>query len=406
MSARTTVLARIVATTALACTGALAASAAGGAPAGASRRPSGAVPASGRPGVRPGKAACVSGSVAAVNSAIARAGAGSIVAVCRGTYHGEITVTTPVHLVGDASVIDAQGFDNGILVTASGASVQGFAVAYATGEGILVEGKPGTPISKVTILENLVQANDQGNPDGAPMAGSKYAECNGTAEAPGDCGEGIHLMTVTDSVVEDNTVTANSGGILLSDELGPTDHNLVIGNVVTSNLYDCGITVVSHSSKGYVDGAVVPAAGGVYDNTVKGNVISGNGLIGQGGGVILATPLPGGAVYDNTISNNAIEENGLSGVTVHSHTPDQYLDGNVIEDNQIGANNLSGDPDFAPAIDSVTTGVFVGSAASPISITVSGNTIGNDVDGIFTTGPVTVSGTNTFSGVTTDTVGS
>ena len=47
-------------------------------------------------------------------------------------------------------------------------------------------------------------------------------ECQAAGEVPGDCGEGIHLMSVADSTVAGNYVTGNSGGILLTDEFGPT----------------------------------------------------------------------------------------------------------------------------------------------------------------------------------------
>jgi hypothetical protein len=60
-------------------------------------------------------------------------------------------------------------------------------------------------------------------------------------------------------------------------------------------------------------------------------------------------------VYDNTVVHNSINGNGLSGVTVHSHSPGQYLNGNVVRYNVIGANNIDGDTDF-PVADRQTTG--------------------------------------------------
>lgn len=391
-----------IATAAVLASSGLAITAALTAPAGAAARTSGTT----RPAQSGGIAAeCPVVSTKAIDGEIAQAKPGADVIVCPGTYHGEIVVTKPVVLYGVDARIDAKGFDTGITVVASGATVQGFTVEGATGEGILVVGSKGHPVSHVTIRDNLVEHNDQGNPFGEVITDSPYAECNGSAQSgPGDCGEGIHLMTATYSVVTDNTSVSNSGGILLSDELGPTAHNVIEGNTADSNLYACGIVLASHQPSGFANGAPVPAGGGVYDNRIASNTVTGNGLVAQGGGVMLATPLPGGAVYDNTVIGNTINDNGLGGVTLHSHTPGQDLNGNVIEYNTIGTNNLSGDPDFAPAIDSSTTGIIVASGAGPVSITISGNSILNDTNGIWWVGPVTMTGTNTFANVTNQTV--
>jgi hypothetical protein len=105
-------------------------------------------------------------------------------------------------------------------------------------------------------------------------------------------------------------------------------------------------------------------------------------------------------VYDNIVVHNSINGNGLSGVTVHSHAPGQYLNGNVVRYNVIGTNNVDGDTDF-PVADQQTTGVFVGTVA-PLSITVKDNVIKHNHVGIWTTGPATVVGAqhNKFQHVT------
>jgi len=346
---------------------------------------------------------CLTARYSSINAAIMAAAPGSTIIVCAGTYPGQVTLTKPLTLEGEDASIIADGHDNGVLVPVSGAVVEGFIVKGALGEGILVVGKPGAPVSDVTVKDNVVEGNDLGNPTGAPIKQSPYAECRAVGGIPGDCGEGIHLMTVTSSVVEGNVVADNSGGILLSDELGPTAHNRIIYNTVEYNTLDCGITVPSHSTKGFAHGAPVPAAGGVYDNVIEHNNLIGNGVAGQGAGVLLAAGAlgPGGAVYDNLVEYNTISGNGLAGVTVHGHSPGLDLNGNVIEHNTIGANNLDGDFDFSPHIDLKPTGVIVATASSPISVTVADNSISNDAVGIWTTGAVTVSGaaSNSFEAV-------
>jgi nitrous oxidase accessory protein NosD len=322
-----------------------------------------------------------------------------MVVACPGTYHGGVTVTKPLTLIGVGATVDATGSDNGIVVPVPGTAVEGFTVEGAIGEGILVVGRPGHPVTHVTIKGNVVKGNDLGNPTGAPISSSRYRECNATGHVPGDCGEGIHLMVAAYSVVSGNLVEGNSGGILVTDEFGPADHNVIEYNVVANNVLDCGITMPSHSTTAFVKGKLVPAAGGVYDNLVEHNTVIGNGTKGQGAGVLLAAAAPGGADYANTIAYNTIEGNGQSGVTVHLHAPGQYLDGNVVEDNTIGVNDLAGDVDFSPP-DHATTGVLVG-AVTPLTITVRANTISGDTYGIWYSAPVKVLGAsaNTFQGV-------
>src|SRR6185437_12267475 len=338
---------------------------------------------------------CSSAGFKSVTEAAAAARQGGAVVVCPGRYREDVQVLTKrVSVRGrPGAIIDATGKINGVLVRVSGSTVRGLTVVNATGEGILVESA-----RHVTIESNVVTHNDLGGqPD--PVKTS-YPECQAQGGIPGDCGEGIHLMGSSFSTVRDNVSIGNTGGILLSDETGPTAHNRIAGNIVANNLFDCGITVVGHNPKAAPGGKPAPKTAGVYGNLISGNQISGNGIKGEGAGVVLATGLPGGAVYDNMVSGNTINGNGMSGVTVHSHVPGQFLNGNVITGNQIGMNNLNGDTDFAPHVDKQTTGVLV-ATVKPLAITVSGNLIVGDHFGIWMTGPVTLHGIhNTFDGVT------
>jgi parallel beta-helix repeat protein len=331
-------------------------------------------------------ASCGSAAYQSIGAAVSAVAQGGKVVVCAGTYHEDVAVTKTLSLVGESgTVIDATNHNNGILVTAPDVRVSGFKVANAIGEGILVRSA-----NHVTIAGNVVTHNDLGGLPVNPVPNT-YAECQAQGGIPGDCGEGIHLMGSSDSTVAGNVSTGNSGGVLLSDETGPVAHNQIVGNVVANNLFDCGVTVVGHNPKAAPGGVPAPQVAGVYANDIVGNSISGNGTKGNGAGVVLATGLPGGAVYNNTVEDNTITGNGMSGVSVHSHVPGQFLNGNVITRNFIGTNNLVGDSDFAPHVDMQTTGVLV-ATVSPLSITVSGNVIAQNHFGIWTTGPVTVQG--------------
>jgi nitrous oxidase accessory protein NosD len=328
---------------------------------------------------------CATAAYATITGAVSAAGAGDTVIACAGTYKEDVAVSKSLMLVGQGATIDATGFDNGVKISASNVTLTGFTVQNATGEGILAQQPTpvkgpmvggtqlytGVPITHVKISRNVVQHNDQGGLP-ANVATTTYPECQASGNIPGDCGEGIHLWSVADSSVVLNVVTGNVGGILLTDEFGPTHGNLIAGNVVTDNVSDCGITLPSHNLA--IDPQTLkfmPSFGGVYDNVVRNNITTGNG----GAGVGMFAPFPGAASYDNVVSGNAISGNGEAGVSIHGHAPGAYVGGNQILDNIIGPNNLSGDTDVTPTADLSSTGILVWSAATPIKVTISGNTI-------------------------------
>jgi parallel beta-helix repeat protein len=359
---------------------------------------------------------CGHNSYPTIGAAVAAAPSGATILVCPGTYPGGVVVSKTLSIVGlGHPVINATGQDNGVQVLASGSRIQGFTIKNAIGEGILVgsETPKSASVSDVTIRGNTVKHNDQGNPTGAQLTDSPYPQCNAANNIPGDCGEGIHLVNTSDSTVIGNASTGNSGGILLSDDTGPTYGNLIQSNNVFDNVLDCGITIAGHTPALF--------GGGVHNNKILGNRVTGNGVQGQGGGVLLATGVPeinnvpnsGGAVYDNLVQGNYLAGNGLAGVTLHSHAPGENLNGNVVIGNVIGTNNLDPDQDFVPFgpqfFDGKTTGVIV-AAASSVTITIAHNVIVNNEIGIWLgqvpPATITVTGTasNRFINVTNNVV--
>ena len=335
---------------------------------------------------------CAQATFATIQSAVTAIAANGTVVVCAGTYPEGVAVAQPLTLKGQNAVINATGKNNGVTISSSHVTVEGFTVRGATGEGILAVGTltpslvpagapagstSGVPISDVTITKNIVQGNDQGTPTSA------YPECQASNGVPGDCGEGIHLMSVAGSTVSKNYVNGNSGGILLTDEFGPTHGNTIEHNFVTNNSTACGITLPSHNGLAVNPATLVAARSlaGVYDNTVSNNTIFGNGLKGFGAGVVIAAPFPGSAAYNNVVSHNLIEGNGISGVTLHSHAPGAFVGGNQILGNTIGVNNLTGDSPLSPATgpfaapvqfqaNTQTTGILVWSLATPTTVTI------------------------------------
>jgi hypothetical protein len=366
---------------------------------------------------------CRTAKFATIASAVAAAPAGATVIVCAGTYHEQVVAAKPLSLVGQQAAIDETGVTPkfqvtlpglgtqtiyaGVVIISSHVTLTGFTVRNAQGEGVLSAGL-GHTITGVVISNDAVVSNDLGS---AVPPKSKYFECAAEGTVPGDCGEGVHFAgNIADSTIRDNLVADNSGGVLMSDDVGPNHNNVVENNVVTDNRSDCGITVPGHNPDALnAAGKPQPKVAGVYDNIIRDNVVTANGTTGDGAGVLFGNASAGTASYNNLVEDNYIAGNGLSGVTMHAHIVGkgqfEDLSGNVIVDNVFGQNNLLGDPLDGPPgpSDTQTTAVLVYSGGTKVTVKIADNYIFNNSIGIWLSSPVKASGltTNTFSAVTT-----
>jgi hypothetical protein len=319
---------------------------------------------------------CASAAYATIGAAVTAAAPASVIVVCPGVYHEGVLLNKQLTLRGLGATIDAttSSFGNGVQIIGpggSGSTVEGFRIENAEFEGILVGTAPvatssdngtavtaGQPVNDVTIADNTLVDNGTG-------FNTTAGQCFSTPNAPGDCGETIHLVSVTNSTVTHNYVADNIGGILLTDEFGPTSGDVVSDNEAIHNQYDCGITLAGHNPA-----AVSPVSGqptgaaGVFNNLVEGNISNDNGVLGQGAGILLGGGAPFAGVYNNTVRNNVAIGDGLAGVTLHQHFIGD-LNGNVIEWNLLSDDNVDGDQDFAAAVDSTTTGILVAAGLPP-----------------------------------------
>ena len=177
------------------------------------------------------------------------------------------------------TVINAVGELNGIVVNADDVTIQALTIQGAGGEGILVT-PPSLTIVPSSITGETVKDDVVDNDD----------QCVSTPEAPycphpspdDGYGEAIHLESVTDSTLTGNTVVHNVGGILLTDEVGPTDDNSISDNDVSYNAVDSGITLGrpeprAVATSGPDTGRPRPSQAGVFGNRIVDNDASHNG---------------------------------------------------------------------------------------------------------------------------------
>ncbi len=314
------------------------------------------------------------GCYTTIGEAVAVAMPNSTILVAQGTYAEDVEITKPVTLIGANAVINASNQNNGIYIDGMGnpglrnVVVTGFTVKGADYEGILV-----TNATSVTVEDNQVLDNDV-KFSGGSCSGLNTAEPFDTMEG-NDCGQGIHLIDVNHSTVAGNTVTNNAGGILLSDETGPTFDNLIVGNTVEDNAEDCGITLASHTP--YNPDATSPF--GVFDNTIADNVSNANGTSGGGGaGVGLFSPITDGRVSGNVVTGNKLTNNGHPGVSLHAHGPNMDLNDNVITENWISGNG----EDTGQTATSGPTGINVFGVSNITGTVISHNTINNETEDI------------------------
>lgn len=318
-----------------------------------------------------------------IGDAVIASSANDTIEVAKGTYAEDVIIGTSLSIIGASqknTIVDATGKSNGFYVDGidnpgvSNVVISGFTVKNANFEGILVANA-----SSVTISDNIVSDNNLSLMPATPACpGIPAFE---TSEDD-DCGEGIHLLGANHSIVANNLVENNAGGILISDDTAVASNNFITGNTVQKNSFDCGITMASHPRFG----GGTPF--GVLQNTITDNVSTQNGLAvpGAGAGVGIFDSVPGTTDSGNVVVGNTLTKNGLPGVTMHSHTPGQNLTNNVIVGNTISGNAA----DTMDAATSGTAGINVYGVSPATGTIISGNTINDEAFDVVVNTPTSV----------------
>jgi hypothetical protein len=270
-----------------------------------------------------------------ISAAVAAAASGDTVKVAAGTYREDVVIGKSLTLLGqrrDRTIIDAAGLSNGVYVDGfdnanlNQVTVAGFTIENANFEGILV-----TNASDVTISRNTVTGNDLAlEPSGPTCAGQPSFE---TAENS-DCGEGIHLIGTFHSLIADNIVEKNAGGILITDETTTSHDDVITRNLVRDNPYASGITLISYSTATSSD-----QAGGFNNDTLSSFILTsvGNGQYDfsfsgadTGSGVLTTTATGTAGEFLITGITGAANGSTITGVVPAGTFPSLYPSDNLL----------------------------------------------------------------------------
>jgi parallel beta-helix repeat protein len=346
---------------------------------------------------------CVSSSCATLGYALSQAAAGDTIVLQPGTYMASadpastsntvpaalsgLTIESDAAMSGDAAntIVDGAAANN-LVVNANDVTVNGITFENSGAAGIMMS-PPSSAVAPAAVTGETIENNVINNSDQCGLTPST-AVCTAAIGA-GDYGESIWMLSVTDSTIEGNTVENGlGGGILVSDEDGPNFGNTIENNTILDNgvtFAGCGITLAAHNNaaifmSGPNAGQPDPAAGGVYNNTVKGNTSNGNGATGIG---------VFNAAYNNVIQGNTFDNNGEPGVKLNPTFPGGDVNGNSIIGNTVGVNSLldgpgGNSPGSHNSHSTQTTGIMVDAPAGPVTGTIiQGNTVSGNYFGIY-----------------------
>jgi len=274
------------------------------------------------------------------------------VLVAPGTYNEMVNFTIPLKLMSESgqpanTIINATGKLEGIVAATSAAAgtvIEGFTVENANNHGIFIQDSSNVRVENNVVSNNALNITDQ------CIVPAKLQGCPGEDKA-------IQLTGTSDSIVAGNTVVGNLyGGIGVADDgaldpsynvtlapgsgipagtANPGNNNLISGNSITNNRPNhCAIVISSYD----------PNEG------VSNNIVSGNVVVDNQNGVIIAADYPNTIAVNNTIIGNQILGNGEGGVIVHSNAAGDVVTGNSILNNVFDSNG------YQPTLEGVIVG--------------------------------------------------
>jgi len=267
-----------------------------------------------------------------IQDAIDNASAGDAILVYSGTYLENVNVNKQLSLQGIESnaggkpVVDANSKDFGILINASGVTLEGFEIINS---GIA---DPGAGIVVASNNNIIINNNALNNRYGIMLLNSSYSRIENNIASNNTRFQGVV-----------NGPTASTGIIVLGS------HNIIRNNNASNNFQ--GISIFS----GGPDGSVISV-----NNTIEGNTVRNNNGITGGNQQPPSTGILIGASHDNIIRNNTALNNYLGILILGSN--------NTIRNNQASNNNFIG------------IGIFSAGGVVSVNNTITGNKANGNSD--------------------------
>jgi parallel beta-helix repeat protein len=293
-----------------------------------------------------------------IQDAINNAKEGDTIFVYSGIYYENVVVDKSVKLMGIGHpVVDANGSDSAITLTADGITLVGF---NATNSG---KSQSDAGINVNTSNNNITSNNVRNNGFGISLSSSSNNTITGN-NASNNYYNGICLSSSSNNTITGNNVCNNWGGIWLYDSC---NNNTITGNNVSSNNWD-GIRLYDSSNNNTITGNVFVNDGLFvyfsYQNTVEDNTVNGKPLVyledvsdykvEDAGQVIivncnnisienldLSNTCGGIALWkteNSKISNNTVCNNNRDGIRLSYSSNNSITGNNVSNSNEEGIN--------------------------------------------------------------------
>jgi parallel beta-helix repeat protein len=228
---------------------------------------------------------CPAAAHSTIQEAVDAALPGQTIAVCEGLYTGTITIpadknglillgagSEPGQRTGDSSkeavVLGSPNGQPGFAIHADESTIIGFTVLRTSRTGIELIAEENMVINGATISSNFLDTTGDPETAGTDCAGGRGLDVERAKDViiednlmQYSCGAGIRLSSVTNSIVQRNTITGSRKrpGIAVRDG---SSNNMIISNISNNNR-EAGISLQDST-----------------DNLVQDNWMSNNGLPG------------------------------------------------------------------------------------------------------------------------------
>jgi len=235
-----------------------------------------------------------------IQEGIDAASEGNTIYVYSGTYTENVVVYKALSLIGenkDSTIIDGDGFQNGVTITAGQVTITGFTI-QGHWDGIYCNW-----VSGCTIYDTIIQNNGQ---DGIEIDSSSNCNIYGNVIRANPY-DGISVWGSTHCVFSGNTLANNGDGMLMSQF---SDGNKITGNTVEENnegiIIDGAYNMISQNTFTNNTGPGIDLLGDSYHpeyNTH--NVVYNNTFTSNNPGISLYSSVNNCSIVGNNVSFNA-----------------------------------------------------------------------------------------------------